>query len=289
VTGLPGGIDPAAVLAALGLPPPEGPGIVASGSTWPVVLFPDMALKLFPGPRGATAQAAEVAVLRHLARDPAIPAPSLLAAGSAPLPCLVTRRMTSPAWTDEPPDADVARKVATDIGEAVARMRALGHGPLPRSTDLPHVPLRQALAATVLPAHLHAPLAALAAAYPPTGQAFVHADLTDRHVLIGTGRLAGLLDWGDACAAHPMMELPKLHLGLFAADRSLLAAFMEAAGWCPGPDFADRALALCVWRQAQGLVQHPGSMDVFYRLPSLLQPADMADPARLATRLFAIY
>lgn len=286
--GLPGAIDPAAVLAALGLPRPDEPARMAPGSTWPVCIYPDLVLKLFPGPRGAEALAAEVAVLRHLARDPAIPAPQCLAWASAPLPCLATRRLTSPAWTDAPPDAAAARMIAAEIGETVARMQALGPGPLPRAADLPHVPLRQALAATVLPAHLHAPLAALAAAHPPDGHAFVHADLMERHVLIRDRRLAGLLDWGDACAADPMMELPKLHLGLFAADPDLLAAFLQAAGWRPVADFADRALAMCVWRQAQGLVQHPGSMDVFHRLPALLQPAEMANPDRLAMRLFAI-
>jgi aminoglycoside phosphotransferase (APT) family kinase protein len=59
----------------------------------------------------------------------------------------------------------------------------------------------------------------------------------ERHVLTWEGRLVGLLDWGDACAADPLLEFPKLHLGLFAADRGLLAAFLGGAGWPTGQDF----------------------------------------------------
>lgn len=283
----PDGIDPAEVLARLGLPRPGVPARRAGGATWPVYLFHDLVLKVFPGPGGAAAQAGEAAVLRHLARDRAIPAPALLAEATAPVPCLVTRRMAAPAWADAPPDPPSARQVAGDLGQVLARLRALGPGPLPAASALPHVPLRQALAATVLPAHLRAPLAALALAHPPGGADPVHADLMERHVLIADGRLAGLLDWGDACAADPLLELPKLHLGLFGADPSLLAAFLEAAEWPRGRDFSQRALAMCVWRQAQGLVQHPGSMDVFHRLPGLVSPDDMADCDRLSARLFS--
>jgi len=278
--------DPVALLRRAGIDPGPAEPVRASGATWPVVLFKDAVLKLFPGPDGAASQAVEASTLRRLARDPGIPAPALLAEGADPLPYLVTRRLHATAWEDAPPEPAAALRIAKEIGRAVARVQAMGPGRLPTAADLPHVPLRQALAATALPLHLHAPLAELATAYPPDGLALVHADLMERHVLVRNGRLAGFLDWGDACAADPHLDLPKLHLGLFAADSGLLSAFLDGAGWCPGPDFALRALAMCVWRQAQGLVQHPGSMDVFCRVPGLVTDADLATPDHLAQRLF---
>ena len=280
--------DPGAILRRAGIDPgPAGP-VRASGATWPVFLFADAVLKLFPGPDGVAAQTSEAETLRHLARDPDIPAPALLAEGTDPVPFLVTRRLRAPAWHDAPPGPAAALRIAHEIGRVVARVHALGPGPLHAAGDLPHVPLGQALAATVLPSHLHAPLAELASAFPPKGAALVHADLMERHILVCDGRLAGLLDWGDACAADPLLDLPKLHLGLFAANPDLLRGFLDGAGWQPGPDFAPRGLAMCVWRQAQGLVQHPGAMDVFHRLPGLLTDGDLATPDRLARRLFCI-
>ena len=57
-----------------------------------------------------------------------------------------------------------------------------------------------------------------------------HADLKPEHVLHdpGSGRLTGVLDWGDACLAHPARPAV---VGLFfdAALRDALAARLPAA------------------------------------------------------------
>jgi hypothetical protein len=116
------------------------------------------------------AQASEVATLRHLSRDPAIPAPGLVAEGGDPVPFLVTRRMHALARADAPPRPDAALRIACAIGLVLARAQARGSGALPRAADLPQVPLRQALAATALPAHLHAPLVQLAADLRPAAR-----------------------------------------------------------------------------------------------------------------------
>ena len=48
------------------------------------------------------------------------------------------------------------------------------------------------------------------------------------------------------------------------------------------PDFTQRALALALHRQAQGLIQHP-TMDVFHKLPRLLPSGGVATLDALAT------
>jgi hygromycin-B 7''-O-kinase len=61
---------------------------------------------------------------------------------------------------------------------------------------------------------------------------FIHADLTRDH-LIGswkkrTWRVLGIIDFGDAMLGNLYYELAVLHLDLFACDRHMLAAFLQA-------------------------------------------------------------
>lgn len=65
----------------------------------------------------------------------------------------------------------------------------------------------------------------------------IHADLTGDHLL---GRLEGgrwsslaLIDFGDAMTGSLYYELAALHLDLFAAERPLLSAFLDAYGLPP--------------------------------------------------------
>ncbi len=66
---------------------------------------------------------------------------------------------------------------------------------------------------------------------PIASPAFVHSDIFVRHPFVDGGRLSGIIDWGDAMAADPHVELGKLHLDVFGGDKRLLRAFLDAYDW----------------------------------------------------------
>ena len=107
-----------------------------------------------------------------------------------------------------------------------------------------------------------------------------------RYVFVENGRLAGMIDWGDAMVTDRHYEFAKLHLDLFNCDKALLRAFLKASDWPAGADFPQKAMALALYRQAHGLAQHH-TMDVFYTLPALLPLDDIGTLDELATELFA--
>jgi hygromycin-B 7''-O-kinase len=78
----------------------------------------------------------------------------------------------------------------------------------------------------------------------------IHADLTGDHLLgLRAGEQwhpTGIIDFGDARTGNLYYELAALHLDLFQADHRLLAAFLEAYGFQPPPDFARRAMSMCL-------------------------------------------
>jgi aminoglycoside phosphotransferase (APT) family kinase protein len=96
---------------------------------------------------------------------------------------------------------------------------------------------------------------------PPGEQVLVHGDLHVRHLLVdtagdGPARLAGVIDWGDACWASPAVDLSVAY-GAFegAARAALLAAY--------GPvdeDTSLRARALSL-RLSCLLAEHAASDD----------------------------
>jgi len=59
------------------------------------------------------------------------------------------------------------------------------------------------------------------------GRCLVHYDLTADHVFIDEGRLAGIIDFGDAIAANPSDELPALFANCLRWEDALIAAFRE--------------------------------------------------------------
>lgn len=61
----------------------------------------------------------------------------------------------------------------------------------------------------------------------------VHGDVHGDHVFVDsdTGRLTGIIDFGDAWAGDPDYELLALHAGTFGWDTSVLAAFLDTYGY----------------------------------------------------------
>ncbi|MEW2354742.1 phosphotransferase [Spirillospora sp. NPDC029432] len=82
---------------------------------------------------------------------------------------------------------------------------------------------------------------------PPLGATAVcHGDLHVRHLLVdGEGAAAGVIDWGDLCAADPAIDLSLAYGGFSGTSR---AAFLAAYGRSPSPEqeLAARVLALFV-------------------------------------------
>ena len=264
------------------------------GSTYPTFLHGDLVIKLFGGQDSWRASfQAERAALAALAGAPGVAAPRLLAEGwlhegaDPSWPYLVMTRVSGVAWSqaDLPPGRKL--RVAAELGEQARLWWSLRPDDVPTLEPTAVPALVDAAERSSLPARLIARIGGFLASLGPLATAFVHGDLMHRHVFVAGGRLAGIIDWGDVALADPHYELAKLHLDLFDGDKALLRAFLEASQWQADPDFAQKALALALHRQAQGLIQHR-TMDVFHKLPRMLPPSGVATLDELANWLFAV-
>ncbi|HEY1177380.1 MAG TPA: phosphotransferase, partial [Phytomonospora sp.] len=108
------------------------------------------------------------------------------------------------------------------------------------------------------------------------------------NILVDGGRVTGLIDWGDALVIDRHNELAKIHLSTFRCDKDLLRAFLDGANWPARPDFARRAMAMALVRQAVGVAQHGGGFDNFYLVPRLFPVDDIATLDELAEAVFGL-
>ena len=264
------------------------------GGTYPTLLYGDVVVKLFGYSRSWRAShAAERAAQAVLATDPEIAAPRLLAAGAlyddpdAPWPYLITSRMSGVAWRYAELSTEQRLSVAAELGRQIRRVHALSPSGIATHEHWPAPSVAAAALHSSLPPHLIAQIDDYLARLGSFDRVFVHGDLMHRHVFVEHGRLAGMIDWGDAMVTDRHYELAKLHLDLFNGDKALLRAFLEASDWPAGEDFPQRTMALALYRQAQGRAQHH-TMDVFHTLPALLPLAGIGTLDELATELFAV-
>ncbi len=264
------------------------------GSTYPTFLHGDLVIKLFGGQGSWRASfRAERAALAAVSVVSGVAAPELLVQGwlhtgaDPSWPYLVMTRMQGTPWGQAELSPARRLRLAAELGEQARRFRALLPDDVPALEPMTVPALMEAAQHSSLPSRLIEGIGHFLAEFRTAETAFVHADLMHRHVFVAGGRLAGIIDWGDAALADPHYELAKLHLDLFAGDKALLRAFLEASGWQAAPDFAPRALAFALRRQAQGLMQHP-TMDVFHKLPQLPAAKGAASLRQLAMRLFAL-
>jgi aminoglycoside phosphotransferase (APT) family kinase protein len=161
---------------------------------------------------------------------------------------------------------------------------------LPKSwnvTTWPALDVAAAAQHSSLPPHLVAQIEDYLARLGLFDRVFVHGDLVANHVYVANGRLAGIIDWGDAVVTDRHYELAKLYFDMFRGDKALLRVFLEASDWPAGDDLARKTLSLALYRQAVGLVQHH-TFDVFHTLPALLPLQGVATLAELAAELFAV-
>ncbi len=106
-------------------------------------------------------------------------------------------------------------------------------------------------------------------------------------MFVESGRLTGIIDWGDVMVTDRHYELIQLYRDVFGCDKALLRVFLEASDWPVGTDFPRQALGLALHRQAVGLAQHH-TMDVFEPIAALLPLQDIGTLDELATELFAV-
>ncbi|MFC4116716.1 phosphotransferase family protein [Nonomuraea zeae] len=256
-------------LKSLGLPQPavfRSPG----KSTNPVLIGDNgLVVKLYseywygPSSLGSESEAYEVLSGQGL------PVPELLGRGELlpgatgwTWPFLVLSTVTGRPWWEVTEGAGRATglALARQVGELLGRLR---HVPLtgPRILS-PTSPvfgdlLRERRAATVsdhrtwghLPPHLVDAIddflpdvADLIGGVTPE---LVHGDLHGAHLFADPerGEVTGLIDFNDMYAGDFRYGLVQLHLSTFGADRGLLAAALDAAGWPVSGTFPEEMLA----------------------------------------------
>jgi len=262
--------------------------------THPTFVCGDFVVKLFgTTPTWRTSHAAERAAYVLLAQDESIAAPRLVAEGrlfddaDAPWPYLVTSRMRGVAWRDADLSRDDRLRVAAELGGQIRRVHALRPSGVATAKDWPVDDVAPALRRSSLPPRLAAQADAFLARLPRGEDVFVHGDLVATHVFVDDGRLAGIIDWGDAMAADRHYEIIQVHRDLFDCNKTLLRVFLDASGWPVDETFAVRALGHGLLRQAIGIVQH-GSMDVFKPIAARFALDDFATLEHLAVAVFSV-
>lgn len=268
--------------------------VAGFNATYPTFLCGDVVVKLFGHFRSCReSHAAERAAQALVATDSEIAAPRLLAEGrlydaaDAPWPYLVTTRMSGVSWQDAELSAEQRLSVAAELGKQVCRVHALRPSRVATDADWPALNVAAAAEQSSLPPHLIAQIDDYLARLGPFERAFVHGDLVANHAFVENGRLAGIIDWGDAMVTDRHYELIQLYRDMFDCDKALLRVFLDACDWPVGKDFPRQALGLALYRQAVGLAQHP-TMDVFEPIARLLPLEDIGTLDDLATELFAV-
>ena len=184
-------------------------------------------------------------------------------------------------------DRSRLESLAAELGAWLRRLHALAPAPgIPTDHAWSRLDVPAAAAHSSLPDHLVRQVAAFLAAHPLQGQVVVHGDVIENHVHVDDdGHIVGVIDWGDVAVTDPHYDLAQIHRDLFDCDVRLLRTLLDAASWPVVTDFAPRALAGALWRQAVGWDQHR-SMDVFEPAARRLPLADMATLDELAVALY---
>jgi len=268
--------------------------VAGVGGTYPTFLHGDVVVKLFGYVRSwRETHAAERAAHKLIATDPEIAAPTVLAEGrlyddrDAPWPYLIATRMHGVAWKYADLSDEQRLAVAADMGSQIRRVHALSPLGVTPDEDWTALNVTAAAERSSLPPHLVAQVDGYIARLGPFDRVFTHADLTVRHVFVEDGRLTGIIDWGDATVADRHYEIIQPCRDIFECDKALLRAFLDACDWPVGEDFARKAMAFALYRQAMGLSQHL-TMDVFEPIAAMFPLEDIATLDDLAIELFAV-
>jgi aminoglycoside phosphotransferase len=265
------------------------------GGSYPAVISGEVVVKFF-GFAGewAAIWANERTAQERLSRDGRILAPLLLGSGELflgadePLPYLILSRMLGQSWCDVPLDFDEQRHIAAELGQQLRLVHALPHRDLPTIDTWQIGTAGEGARSGQFPPEMVDQVDAWLETVPIAPSAFVHSDIFVRHPFVQGGSLTGIIDWGDAMAADPHVELGKIHLDVFEGDKRLLRAFLDAYDWHIDADFSRRCLAMALRRHAQIHGQHGPGGDVFYRVPELIAGKEIGSLDDLAHELFGI-
>lgn len=259
--------------------------------TYPTFLYGDVAIKLFGFVRGwRESYAAERAAEALVTTDPEIAVPRLLHAGQtsegadAPWPYLISTRMPGIAWEGADLPDEQRRTIASELGGQVRRIHALKPEGIAIDADWPPLDMTAAAGRSSLPPHLVAQVENYLIGLEPFDRVFVHGDIVGMHTFIADGHLAGIIDWGGATVTDRHYEIIQPHRDMFDCDKSLLRAFLEAADWPVGKDFARKAMGHALRRQATMF----SVGDVFMPIAEKFPLNDIATLEDLASELFEI-
>lgn len=264
------------------------------GGSYPAVISGDLVVKFFgfAGEWRAT-WVNERRAHERLALDERILAPRLLGSGELfpghgqTVPYVLLTRVPGKCWSDTPLTFEDRLSVAAELGQQLRRVHALPADGLPNIDAWRGGSVGDGARQGAFPAELVESVDAWLGTIPVAAPVFVHSDLFVRHPFVSNGHLSGIIDWGDAMAADPHVELAKIHLDVFEGDKRLLRAFLDAYEWPIDAEFARRSMAMALRRHAQILGQHGGG-DVFYRLPELIAGKRVDNLDVLAHELFGI-
>jgi hypothetical protein len=276
------------------LPDPTGEVTVGVGGTYPTLVYGGLVIKLFGFAKAwKTSIVAERAAHELLADDPDIAAPQLVSMGvlfpdeASSWPYLVTTRVPGTPWELTSMTTKERLQVATELGLQLRRIHALRPHGHESTLTAPGPGISEAAAQSCLSPHLVEQVDDFMRTLDTYGRVFVHGDLVQLHAFVDNGRLAGIIDWGDAVVTDPHYELGKLAFELFDCDKQLLSVFLDASQWVRGPEFARQALGLALQRQAVGLTQHH-TFDVFEPVGDHYPLCDIATLDELAAELFNV-
>lgn len=243
-----------AALDCAGLP--REPLVSGFAGTYPTLIGPSLVVKLFGVFPGWLASFGVERAVNWSVNAAEIAAPRLLAHGSLypnrddEWPFLVFETVPGVAWR-ETSRAERSTSVAAALGRQLRCVHALT--PPPMAVQEGAWWEHAAAGVTgrwrdrgTLPPRLLDQVADFVAAYEPAPGRLVHADVTQDHVFVQDGGLAGLIDWGDAMVCDPHYDLAALHASAFSGRRDLLGAFLDAYGWDLRPDFPQHCLRVAL-------------------------------------------
>ena len=258
-------------------------------STYPTFLVGSYVFKFFGFRKNCrTVFTEELKTHKVLASSPEIKAPKILISGklSEDWSYLVFNKAEGQSLHHSPLSYEDKLRLAVDLGSELKRVHGLKCDWYFDKKFWQELNLVEAAKKSILPPHLIEQIPTFVQDLDPFDLVFTNSDIVENHIFHVDGKLSSIIDWGDATYTDRHYELAKLYLNSFDADRSLLEAFLKSYNWPFTYNFAKKALGMCFYRQAMGLLQH-NTFDVFFKLPGLINLQKIEKLEDLATKLFS--
>ncbi|GKU84149.1 phosphotransferase [Niallia sp. NCCP-28] len=267
--------------------------IAGIGGSYPAFIYGDVVVKIFGyTPSWEKNFELELAAQSAISIHSDIKVPRLIGWGALlddpnePWRYLLTSKMAGDPVCKVSLTHEEWQTLASDLGREFKRIHEIRPSGIATPKDWIGIKVTDAARHSSLPVHLIDQIDDYLKRIEMPSLDFVHGDITWSHVFVKEKRLSGIIDWGDAMMIDRHYEIGKLHLDLFECDKHLLRAFLKSSGWNITNDFEHKAMALSLYRQAYGLMQHNMRGDMFYKLPRLIELNEIQTLEELAFRLF---